>query len=74
MLFVVIVFYTPTEFCMFHKDVGPCKTYYPFWYYDDIAKGCIPFTYGGCLGNKNRFPTKEACVRTCGNGKKGATV
>ena len=58
-----------TDYCMEHKDVGPCKTYYPFWYYDTVDKECIPFTYGGCLGNKNRFHSKEACVRTCGNGK-----
>ncbi|XP_071478613.1 roundabout homolog 2-like [Diadema antillarum] len=62
------VHYEPPRpaFCKMHKEIGPCSTYYPYWYYDTRAKTCQTFTYGGCLGNKNRFVSKEECVRTCG--------
>lgn len=60
--------FPPPDYCSLHKDVGPCRTYYPFWYFDSGAKACQPFTYGGCLGNQNRFSTKEECLRICGNG------
>ncbi|KAM7360730.1 BPTI/Kunitz domain-containing protein 5 [Cochliomyia hominivorax] len=33
------------------------------WYYD---KGhCRKFTYKGCNGNRNRFCTKETCMKRC---------
>ncbi|XP_041472011.1 hemicentin-1-like [Lytechinus variegatus] len=62
------IHYEPPKpaFCRLHKEIGPCSTYHPFWYFDRVAKTCQTFTYGGCLGNKNRFETKEACIRTCG--------
>ncbi|XP_022083672.1 basement membrane-specific heparan sulfate proteoglycan core protein-like isoform X3 [Acanthaster planci] len=56
------------EYCSLHKDVGPCRTYYPYWYFDTGAQTCQPFTYGGCFGNQNRFSSKEECLRTCGMG------
>ncbi|XP_071809740.1 immunoglobulin superfamily member 10-like isoform X1 [Asterias amurensis] len=62
------------DYCSLHKDVGPCRTYYPFWYFDSGAKACQPFTYGGCLGNQNRFSTKEECLRTCGNGVRETVI
>jgi hypothetical protein len=32
----------------------------------DPASGlCLPFYYGGCGGNENRFETAEDCYRTC---------
>ncbi|XP_038053921.1 hemicentin-1-like isoform X1 [Patiria miniata] len=56
------------EYCGFHKEVGPCQTYYPYWYFNTGAGTCQPFTYGGCFGNQNRFASKEECLRTCGMG------
>ncbi|CAL1266789.1 unnamed protein product [Larinioides sclopetarius] len=37
------------------------------WYYDADSESCESFNYGGCLGNNNRFETKEACEQKCIN-------
>ena len=36
------------------------------WLYDAKLKKCRIFVYGMCGGNKNRFGTEEACLKTCG--------
>lgn len=56
-------------FCQKHKEVGPCRTYRPYWYYDVSEHKCMTFTFGGCLGNENKFETKEQCLHVCGNGE-----
>merc|ERR1719259_1078911 len=35
------------------------------WFYDITTRSCKQFAYGGCLGNGNRFQTKEACEDMC---------
>lgn len=36
-------------------------------FYSDPATGiCLPFTYGGCGGNDNKFLTQEECESACG--------
>ena len=54
--------------CVFPKDSGKsCEreggTYKYYW--NDEAKKCSLFYYGGCGGNENRFYTKEDCIDTC---------
>ncbi|PRD28418.1 UNVERIFIED_CONTAM: Ppn [Trichonephila clavipes] len=56
-----------TEACLLPKATGPCEEKIPLWYYDAGSKNCESFTYGGCLGNNNRFVTKEACEQKCIN-------
>ena len=51
--------------CVLPRVSGPCEGYYPLWYYDKERKGCAQFVYGGCLGNANRFETREDCENTC---------
>jgi len=45
--------------------VGPCDGYYPTWYYDQDRKQCAQFVHGGCLGNNNKFQTREECEHIC---------
>lgn len=34
-------------------------------YFDNSEKRCMPFYYGGCEGNGNRFDTLEDCQKSC---------
>lgn len=53
------------DVCYLPKSVGPCEGYYPTWYYDQDRKQCAQFVYGGCLGNNNKFQTREECEHLC---------
>lgn len=53
--------------CLLPKDPGPCKDGSVLqWHYDPFIKTCLPFYYGGCKGNRNRFDTIGECLRKCG--------
>ncbi|XP_050439361.1 papilin isoform X2 [Adelges cooleyi] len=56
---------TGRDVCYLPKSVGPCEGYYPTWYYDSDRKQCAQFIYGGCLGNNNKFQTREECEHIC---------
>merc|ERR1711962_513921 len=51
--------------CYLKKIVGPCQGNYMEWFYDITSRSCKQFVYGGCLGNGNRFETKEQCENMC---------
>lgn len=51
--------------CFLPKIAGPCQGYHPTWYFDAERKQCGQFVYGGCLGNNNKFKTKEECEELC---------
>uniref|UniRef100_A0A182NVJ8 Papilin n=1 Tax=Anopheles dirus TaxID=7168 RepID=A0A182NVJ8_9DIPT len=51
--------------CHLPKIIGPCTNLYNKWYYDAKRNMCAQFTYGGCLGNANRFEKLEDCKAMC---------
>ncbi|XP_042370708.1 kunitz-type protease inhibitor 2-like [Plectropomus leopardus] len=51
--------------CMATSDPGPCRAAFPMFYYDPKTATCQSFIYGGCRGNKNRYGTKDECMRHC---------
>ena len=51
--------------CYLPKMTGPCKGAQPMWYFDKKWNKCMEFSYGGCLGNTNRFQTVEDCQESC---------
>lgn len=53
------------DVCDLPKSVGSCQGYYPTWYYDQERKQCAQFVYGGCLGNNNKFQTRDECEHIC---------
>lgn len=53
------------EVCRLSVDNGPCSETHARWFYDPTSLNCLPFVYGGCGGNKNRFKTSEICIRFC---------
>ncbi|ENN71822.1 hypothetical protein YQE_11556, partial [Dendroctonus ponderosae] len=53
------------ERCNLPKVNGSCEGYFLQWYYDKQAHQCSQFVYGGCLGNNNKFETREECAELC---------
>ena len=44
---------------------GPCKFRLVRFAYSPKVKDCIPFEYGGCQSNGNKFLSYETCSETC---------
>jgi hypothetical protein len=53
------------EACTANQDSGPCNAYIPSFWHDPATHLCVPFVYGGCGGNANRYPSREACTQAC---------
>ena len=53
------------EVCRLTVEAGPCSETHARWFYDPSSFQCLPFVYGGCGGNKNRFKTSEVCLKYC---------
>ncbi|KAK3099596.1 hypothetical protein FSP39_006796 [Pinctada imbricata] len=44
---------------------GKCKAMFKNFYFDSSQSECVPFIYGGCGGNDNRFSSLEECEDAC---------
>uniref|UniRef100_A0A131Z2W5 Pancreatic trypsin inhibitor n=1 Tax=Rhipicephalus appendiculatus TaxID=34631 RepID=A0A131Z2W5_RHIAP len=53
------------DVCSQPQDPGPCYAYLRRFYYDKSQDRCLPFIFGGCLGNGNNFYTNAQCNRHC---------
>lgn len=51
--------------CKQPEEPGPCYAYIIRWFYDANEGKCQEFSYGGCLGNDNRFYKLEECELFC---------
>lgn len=51
--------------CESSFDKGPCGEQNPRWYYNATSGSCESFNYGGCVGNDNRYVTKDLCESSC---------
>jgi len=49
--------------CNDPPETGMCRASFRKWYHDNGT--CREFTYGGCGGNNNKFPTRSTCERHC---------
>ena len=61
----MIQFTEPSDRCLQPLDPGPCQYFQTKWFWDAKFERCNEFHYGGCLGNGNRFNTKQECVKQC---------
>lgn len=51
--------------CSLPREVGPCRAYFPRYFYNSLTRRCERFVYGGCRGNANNFVTFEECQDEC---------
>ena len=51
--------------CMMPQDPGACLASEHSFAFNMEKLMCVPFLYGGCGGNENRFPSEGACLRKC---------
>ena len=51
--------------CYLSSISGPCKGSIRRFNYDPDSHVCLPFFYGGCGGNENRFVREEDCIIRC---------
>ncbi|KAH9374646.1 hypothetical protein HPB48_019825 [Haemaphysalis longicornis] len=52
-------------YCKPEKYPGPCKGYFPRWWFDVKTGQCEKFIYGGCQRKNNNYGTKKECELKC---------
>lgn len=50
---------------MLDTDAGICEEYVTQYTFNKESGECLPFRYGGCGGNSNRFKDMEGCEEMC---------
>ncbi|KAJ8286601.1 hypothetical protein GJAV_G00041020 [Gymnothorax javanicus] len=58
------IFRNPNS-CQMAPDQGPCFGMIPRFYYNSTLMACLPFNFGGCLGNQNNFENEKECLQSC---------
>ncbi|XP_035229120.1 neurogenic locus notch homolog protein 1-like isoform X1 [Stegodyphus dumicola] len=53
--------------CGLKRIAGPCREYFPRYYFNKDTQECRPFIYGGCRGNGNNFEKRGECENICVN-------
>ncbi|XP_077521294.1 uncharacterized protein LOC144132630 isoform X2 [Amblyomma americanum] len=53
------------EYCKPKAEHGPCGANIPRWAFNATSGQCEQFIYGGCVGNKNNYATRDECEITC---------
>ncbi len=71
-MFIIVIL--PTGRCLQRKDSGPCEALSYQFFFNQTSDRCDVFNYGGCQGNRNRFPTGVECASACNPNGKGAQV
>lgn len=61
----LITFLCFVAICLLPSTAGPCRGNFERWYFDVGMQKCLPFSYGGCRGNENRFETMDECTEAC---------
>ena len=57
------------DICNFSIEQGPCYAEILMYAYDSKFGDCMEFTYGGCLGNENKFESYSKCRNMCIRGQ-----
>ena len=60
--------------CSLPSVTGPCRGYFPRYYFNSKTGKCTRFIYGGCGGNRNNFRTLANCKAKCGGGSGGGEL
>ena len=60
--------------CTLEPEPGPCEGAFLSYAYDVETGLCLPFYYGGCEGNPNRFETSEECYQMCEGARAGGAA
>ena len=60
--------------CELSPMSGNCDDALNKYFYDPASDECLMFVYTGCKGNKNRFDSREACMRKCGGFSKYSAI
>ncbi|XP_015275687.1 PREDICTED: tissue factor pathway inhibitor 2 isoform X2 [Gekko japonicus] len=53
------------KICRLESDEGMCRALIPKYFFNLSSMACEKFYYGGCLGNDNRFDSKDSCMDFC---------
>ncbi|XP_032814791.2 carboxypeptidase inhibitor SmCI-like [Petromyzon marinus] len=53
------------KLCRPDAETGRCRAHITRYFYNMTLGMCMPFVYGGCGGNNNRFEDMESCVFSC---------